>query len=66
MRGRDEVVVDGGADAVGGEGEGVTGAKFFVERGGRGGGRGERFLGEAALLAENREVLDGERDHGAW
>lgn len=54
----DEGVVHGGADAVGGEGEVVPRAQLVVEGGGSGGGGRELFFGEAALFAEDGEILD--------
>ena len=59
-----EFVVDGDAQAVGGEREGVAGAEFVVETGGAGGGGRERFGAEAALFPEKREVLEVDGFHG--
>jgi hypothetical protein len=53
-----ELVVDGDAEAVGGEREGVAGAEFVVELSGGGCGGREGFGAEAALFAEEGEVLE--------
>lgn len=53
-----ELVVDGDSKTVGREREGVAGAEFVVELRGGGGGGHEGFGGEAALFAEEGEVLE--------